>query len=108
MDNFSYMQAWSVPNHGFVCFFTRYGDPAAFEEVYRRHVDMVFGLALRLSGDREEAADLTQETFFRVYRYLGRFAGRSSLKTWIYRIAVNCCRTKLRRRWRRPPERPRT
>ncbi len=84
----------------------RYGDPAAFEEVYQRHAGMVFGLALRLSGDREEAADLTQEVFLRVYRYLGRFAGRSSLKTWIYRIAVNCCRSKLRRRWRRSLERP--
>jgi RNA polymerase sigma-70 factor (ECF subfamily) len=84
----------------------RYGDPTAFEEVYRRHADMVFGLALRLSGEREEAADLAQETFLRVYRHLGRFAGRSSLKTWIYRITVNCCRSKLRRRSRRRLERP--
>ena len=84
----------------------RCGDPAAFEEVYLRFSDMVFSLALRMSGDREEAADMAQETFLRVYRYLGRFRGRSSLKTWIYRITVNCCRSKLRKRSRRRVERP--
>ena len=84
----------------------RYGDPEAFEEVYRRHADMVFGLALRMSGDREEAADLTQETFLRVHRHLGRFRGRSSLKTWIYRITLNHCRSRLRRRARRRLEGP--
>ncbi len=84
----------------------RYGEPDAFEEVYRRFAPMVFGLALRMSGDREEAADLTQEVFLRVYRHLGRFRGRSSLKTWIYRITVNCCRSKLRKRSRRRLERP--
>ena len=83
----------------------RYGDPAAFEEVYRRHADMVFSLALRMSGDREVAADLSQETFLRIYRHLGRFRGRSSLKTWIYRVTVNCCRSKLRRQGRRRLER---
>lgn len=84
----------------------RYGDTAAFEEVYLRFADMVFGLAVTLSGDREEAADMTQETFLRVYRHLGRFRGRSSLKTWIYRITVNCCRSGLRQRSRRRVEGP--
>ncbi len=84
----------------------RYGDPEAFGEVYLRFAEMVFAMALRMSGDREEAADLTQETFLRVYRHLGRFAGRSSLKTWIYRITVNCCRSRLRRRSRRRLEGP--
>lgn len=84
----------------------RYGDAAAFEEVYQRFADMVFSLALRMCGDREEAADMTQETFLRVFRHLGRFRGRSSLKTWIYRITVNCCRNKLRKRSRRSLEAP--
>ncbi len=87
----------------------RYGDATAFDEVYQRYGEMVFNIALRLAGDREEAADLTQETFLRIYRHLAGFRGRSSLKTWIYRIAVNCCRSRLRRRdWnvrREPPER---
>lgn len=84
----------------------RYGDPEAFEEVYARFADMVFALALRMSADRELAADMTQETFLRVYRHLGRFRGRSSLKTWIYRITINCCRSRLRRRARRRLEGP--
>lgn len=80
----------------------RYGDQAAFELIYRRHSEMVFNLALRLTGDAEEAADVCQETFLRVHRHCARFRGRSSLKTWIYRVAVNCCRSRFRRNhtWR--------
>jgi RNA polymerase sigma-70 factor (ECF subfamily) len=80
----------------------RYGDRAAFEQIYRRHAEMVFNLALRMTGDPEEAADVSQETFLRVHRHCGRFRGQSSLKTWIYRVAVNCCRSRFRRNqtWR--------
>jgi RNA polymerase sigma-70 factor (ECF subfamily) len=77
----------------------RCGDARAFNEVYARFEEMVYNLAFRLSGNYEEAADLTQEIFLRVYRHLGSFGGRSSLKTWIYRIAVNHCRDRLSR-WR--------
>jgi RNA polymerase sigma-70 factor (ECF subfamily) len=75
----------------------RCGDDAAFDEVYERFGEMVFNLALRLSGHREEAADLTQETFLRIYRHLGSFGGRSTLKTWVFRVAVNHCRDRLSR-----------
>ena len=51
-----------------------------------------------MSGSRDEAADLSQDIFLRVYRHIGRFKGRSSLKTWIYRVALNCCRSR-RSRW---------
>lgn len=77
----------------------RCGDTRAFNEVYLRFEEMVYNLAFRLSGNYEEAADLTQEIFLRVYRHLGSFGGRSSLKTWIFRIAVNHCRDRLSR-WR--------
>jgi RNA polymerase sigma-70 factor, ECF subfamily len=77
----------------------RCGDARAFNEVYTRFEEMVYNLAFRLSGNYEEAADLTQEIFLRVYRHLGSFGGRSSLKTWIFRIAVNHCRDRLSR-WR--------
>ncbi len=78
-----------------------HGDEVAFEELYSRFDRMVFNLALRMAGDAEEAADLTQEIFLRVHRYLGRFRGRSSLKTWVYRVALNRCRSRLRQRARR-------
>jgi len=77
----------------------RCGDAHAFDEVYSRFVEMVYSLACRLSGNREEASDLTQEVFLRVYRHLGSFGGRSSLKTWVFRIAINHCRDRLSR-WR--------
>lgn len=73
------------------------GDLRAFDEVYDRFGRMVYNLALRLAGNREEAADLTQEIFLRIYRHLGGFAGRSALKTWIFRVALNHCREKLYR-----------
>ncbi len=76
----------------------RRGDPAAFDEIFVRYQSMVFNLALRMSGSREVAADLTQDVFMRVYRHLGRFRGQSSLKTWIYRVALNCCRSRRARR----------
>lgn len=79
----------------------RYGDREAFDELYRRFSDLVYNLALRMVGDREVAADLSQEIFLRVYRHLGGFQGRSSVKTWIYRIALNTCRSRLSRRARR-------
>ena len=82
----------------------RYGDAEAFEEIYRRFAKMVFNLALRMAGTVEEAEDLTQEIFLRVYRHLAKFNGRSTLKTWIYRITLNHCRSRLGRR--RYPTRP--
>lgn len=75
----------------------RCGDLHAFDEVYGRFGEMVYNLALRLAGNREEAADLAQEIFLRIYRHLGSFGGRSTLKTWVFRIAVNHCRDRLSR-----------
>jgi len=74
------------------------GDARAFDEIYRRFDHMVYGLALRLSASDDLAADLTQEIFLRVFRYIGQFRGRSSLKTWVFRIAINHCRSCLGRR----------
>lgn len=78
------------------------GDETAFEEIYDRYGEMVYNLALRLSGEPEEAADLTQEAFLKIHRHLNGFRGRSALRTWIYRVAINCCRSRYRRQraWR--------
>ena len=75
-----------------------------FEELFERYRSMVYGLTLRVLGDHEEALDVSQEVFLTIYRKMGTFRGESSLKTWIYRIAVhraaNRCRwwNRLRRR----------
>jgi RNA polymerase sigma-70 factor (ECF subfamily) len=61
---------------------------------------MVYQLAFHLLGDRDEALDLSQEVFLRVFRTLPSFRGQSALKTWIYRIAINQARNR-QRWWRR-------
>jgi RNA polymerase sigma-70 factor (ECF subfamily) len=67
----------------------RAGDEEAFEALYRSHVAKVFALALRLTGDRDQAAELVQDTFVRAWEALPRFRGDSALGTWLHRIAVN-------------------
>ena len=79
----------------------RHGDEEAFSELYRQFETMVYNLALRMSGNPADAEDITQETFVRAYRHLGKFRGKSSLKTWIFRIALNCSNTRLSRRGKR-------
>ena len=76
------------------------GDQAACAELVATHQRMVYGLALTLLGDRDDALDLSQEVFLRVFRTLGRFRGQSALRTWIYRIVVNQARNR-QRWWRR-------
>jgi RNA polymerase sigma-70 factor (ECF subfamily) len=76
------------------------GDEVACAELVAAHQRMVYGLALNLLGDRDEALDLSQEVFLRVFRTLSSFRGRSALRTWIYRIAVNQARNR-RRFWSR-------
>ena len=78
----------------------REGDAAAFARLVAQNESMVFNLAARLLGDGEEARDVAQDVFLQVYRQLARFQGRSSLKTWIYRIVVNQCHNR-RRFWLR-------
>jgi RNA polymerase sigma-70 factor, ECF subfamily len=75
-------------------------DEAACAELVSDHQRMVVQLAMNLLGDRDEALDLSQEVFLRVFRTIHRFRGQSSLRTWIYRIAVNQARNR-HRFWRR-------
>ena len=76
------------------------GDEAACAELVANHQRMVYGLAFNLLDDRDEALDLSQEVFLRVFRTLSRFRGQSVLRTWIYRIVVNQVRNR-QRWWRR-------
>jgi len=75
-------------------------DEVACAELVAEHQRMVVQLATNLLGDREEALDLSQDVFLRVFSTINRFRGQSSLRTWIYRIAVNQARNR-HRFWRR-------
>jgi RNA polymerase sigma-70 factor (ECF subfamily) len=75
-------------------------DELACAELVGEHQRMVVQLAVNLLDDREEALDLSQEVFLRVFRTIHSFRGQSSLRTWIYRIAVNQARNR-HRFWRR-------
>src|ERR1700731_5300281 len=66
------------------------GDVAAFEHLYRQFSPRVYGLCLRLTGQREAAEDCTQESFVAAWRSLARFERRSRFSTWLHRIAVHC------------------
>ena len=72
------------------------GEEAAFESLVSERSGEIYGLLYRLTENREEARDLTQETFLRAFQSISRFRGDADLKTWIYRIAIN----QARNRWR--------
>ena len=65
------------------------GDKNAFEELVRRHQELVFSLAYKLTGNRELANDVAQEAFIRAWKAIQKFRGDSTFSTWIYRITVN-------------------
>ena len=65
------------------------GDTRAFERIYREHSGRVYGLCLRMLRDVQLAEDCTQDTFINAWRALPKFETRSSLATWLHRIAVN-------------------
>ncbi len=72
------------------------GDADAFEQLVGQHASGVFALAFRLTEDREEANDITQETFLSAVRGIDSFRGDSELKTWLFRIAINHARNRFR------------
>jgi RNA polymerase sigma-70 factor (ECF subfamily) len=76
------------------------GDRGAFDELVRRTYADTYTLAFRLTGDQEDACDVVQETYLRVFRGIRRFRGDAQFSTWLYRITANCASTHLGRRAR--------
>jgi RNA polymerase sigma-70 factor, ECF subfamily len=72
-------------------------DARAFEALYKRHVDKVYGICLRMTGNASEAEDCAQEAFIQAWNQLQKFRGDSAFSTWLHRIAVNSVLGRMRR-----------
>ena len=78
------------------------GELDAFEELVKAHEKTVYNLALRMTGNPQDAEDMAQEAFLKAYRSLPDFRGESKFSVWLYRIVSNVCLDHLRRQGRRP------
>jgi RNA polymerase sigma-70 factor (ECF subfamily) len=76
----------------------RGGDISAFDTLVQRWERKIQGAVYRIMGSGEEARDLAQETFLRAYRGLGSFKSEARFSSWLYQIALNLCRDRLRQR----------
>ena len=72
-------------------------DTAAFEALYRLHVDKVYGLCLRMTGNASEAEDCAQDAFIQAWTKLDKFRGESAFGTWLHRVAVNTVLGRMRK-----------
>lgn len=88
------MKGWTIGRRG--------GSETDFESLTRPHVAGLWRIALRMTGDRDAADELTQEVCLRAYRAFGRFEAGTNYRAWIFRIMTNLCSDVLRRRARAP------
>jgi RNA polymerase sigma-70 factor (ECF subfamily) len=78
------------------------GDPDAFAALVHRHRDRLWAVAVRTTGDREEAADALQDALLSAFRRADTFRGEAKVSTWLHRIVVNACLDRMRRQRARP------
>jgi RNA polymerase sigma-70 factor (ECF subfamily) len=78
------------------------GDPEAFGELFRRHRDRLWAVALRTLHQPDDAADALQEAMISAFRRAAEFRGEAAVTTWLHRIVVNACLDQLRRKAARP------
>jgi RNA polymerase sigma-70 factor (ECF subfamily) len=77
------------------------GNVGAFDQLVQKYREHIFSVIYNMTSNREDASDLTQETFIKAFQAIGRFQGKSAFFTWIYRIAINTTMTFLKKRNRR-------
>lgn len=78
----------------------RTGDAGAFEDLVKRHQKPVYGLAMRMLRDHDDADDIAQRTFLRAWNHLTDFEGRCAFRSWLFRICMNLCKNHHRDRKR--------
>jgi len=77
-------------------FRSRQNDQTAFRKIVETHQNLVYSLAFRLLGNDEDAQDIVQETFIKVWKYLSHFNTEMRFTTWLYKIAVNLCYDRIK------------
>ncbi len=77
------------------------GNVGAFDQLVQKYREPIFSVVYNLTGNREDASDLTQDSFIKAFQAIGRFQGKSSFFTWLYRIAINATMTFLKKNRRR-------
>lgn len=75
----------------------RHGNTRAFSDFVDQYKDLVFTISLRLLGNREEAEEVSQDAFIKVFKSLDTFKGDSKISTWVYRIAYNTCLDRIKK-----------
>jgi len=73
-------------------------DQNAFKQLFEQYQHLVYNICYRMSGNREEAEDITQDVFIKIYHAIDKFRGDAKLSSWIYRVAVNTCLKRERRK----------
>jgi RNA polymerase sigma-70 factor (ECF subfamily) len=71
------------------------GENSSFDRLVLKYKDRVLNICYRMLGDYDEAVDMSQETFIKVYRSIAKFRFDAAFSTWLYRVAVNNCKNKL-------------
>ena len=79
------------------------GDGAAFEQLVSRYYRKAYRIAYHIIRNADDAKDVAQETFIKVFQHIGQFQAHSNFSTWLYRILVNQCLMEVRRQRRKPP-----
>ena len=97
MRSMVFRTATAMPKEATLIARARSGDTRAFEALYREHVDRVYGLCLRMTGNVSEAEDCAQEAFIQAWNKLAKFRGDSAFGTWMHRIAVNAVLGRIRK-----------
>lgn len=74
------------------------GNKQAYAQIINKYKDPLFATILRMTRNQQDAADLVQEAFIKVYHQLGKFDGKGSFSSWIYRVAINHCMDEFRKK----------
>ncbi|MFJ5763158.1 RNA polymerase sigma factor [Neobacillus sp. NPDC093182] len=74
------------------------GNKQAYAQIINKYKNPLYATILRMTGNQQDAADLVQEAFIKIYHQLGKFDGKGSFSSWIYRVAINHCMDEFRKK----------